>query len=82
MRHDEIAAAKLLVGLGVIGEVLGRSERPLSDVRGALERYGFSNNEISILFDTLRNERLRGLKVNVRTVGSTTYWSLPEVFKG
>ena len=79
MRHDEIEAAKLLRGLGIIGKLLNRGEQPGTRLRQALARAGYRNNEIAMIFDVLRDERLPGLHVNIRRENDTNYWSLDGI---
>ena len=83
MRGNEIFAARLLIGMGLVGQMLARGEQPLPAIRTVLTHNRFTGNEISIIFSTLRNEGVRGLKVNIRTLDDIPYWSLEGVvFQG
>jgi len=75
---NSIPAAKLLMGLGALGRLLQR-EQPVASLRRALVTQGFTNNEISLVLDTLRYERTRGLHVNIRIEDGVYYWSLVGV---
>lgn len=71
-----IPAARLLIGLGLIGKALLHGERPLPQVRTLLEKNGFSNNEIATIFDAIRNDRVKGVSVTVRRQRDMVYWTL------
>lgn len=79
MSGQTISAAKLLIGLGLIGNELQATGKPLTRLRAVLTRHGFTSNEISIIFDTLRHERIRGLQVRIRQEGTSYVWSLSGV---
>ncbi len=73
-----IPATRLLKGLGILGRLL-QQEQSVVGLRRALVANGFTDSEITLLFDTLRQERIRGLRVKIRTEGRTHFWSLEGV---
>lgn len=76
MSHLTMPPAKFLLGLGILGRLLQR-EQPVTALRKALETNGYTSNEISLLFDALRHQRIRGLpEVHLSRRGGVIYWSL------
>jgi|GEM_PF-6529472 len=77
-----IPAHRFLQALGIVAEVLGDKERPVAAVRKALADKGFFTSlEISMIFDSLRNERVRGIGVTVRANNGVHYWKLKGEYK-
>lgn len=73
-----VEPARLLIALGIIGKLL-QKEQPVTMLRSALLANDFTSNEISIIFDALRYERFRGIRVVIQEKNSVPHWRLsPE----
>ena len=81
MFETEIPAAKVLRGLGIVGDLLKDGEQPLPVIRRALVERGFTNHQISSLFDIPRSRSFRRISNSdeIWMEQSICYWSLEDV---
>ena len=75
MRGVHMPTYRLMVGIGIVGDLL-QTQQPVPTLRRALLAHGFSSNEVSLVFDAVRNGKIDGVRVDVLEGDGIHYWRL------
>lgn len=71
-----LTPSRYLQGLYAIAMLLRHDEKPVTQLRRRLIELDYSSNQISLIFDALRQERVPGIKVTVRIENGAAYWKM------